>query len=50
MYPIEKNLVLMYERFNKSGSQAVNFDEFKTAITPFLQGVGQKSWELCYFE
>ena len=39
MYPIEKNFGLMFERFNKSETGCVDYDEFVTAITPFLQGL-----------
>ena len=39
MYPIEKNFMLVFERFNKSESGVVDLDEFVTAVTPFLQGL-----------
>ena len=39
MYPIEKNLSLLFERFNKSENGSVVFDEFVSGITPFLSGI-----------
>jgi Ca2+-binding EF-hand superfamily protein len=29
MYPTEKNLALLFERFNKSGNKAVTFEEYQ---------------------
>jgi Ca2+-binding EF-hand superfamily protein len=39
MYPTEKNLALLFERFNKSGNKAVTFEEYQQAVTPFLSGL-----------
>ena len=39
MYPIEKNLILLFERINKSGDGLVTFDEYQAAVTPFLSGM-----------
>jgi Ca2+-binding EF-hand superfamily protein len=39
MYPIEKNFGLLFERVNKCESGTVEYEEFVTAITPFLQGL-----------
>jgi len=39
MYPIEKNLGLLIERFDKSEDDTVDYDEFVTGITPFLSGL-----------
>lgn len=39
MYPIEKNLQLMYERFNKSETGFVDREEFTQGVKPFLQGI-----------
>jgi Ca2+-binding EF-hand superfamily protein len=39
MYPIEKNLILLFERINKSGDGLVTFDEYQSAVTPFLSGM-----------
>ena len=36
IYPIEKNLGLLFERFDKSGSGYVSFEDFVSAITPFM--------------
>lgn len=41
MYPIEKNLALLFERFNKSEDGAIVFEEFVAGITPFLSGIKQ---------
>jgi len=41
MYPIEKNLGLLFERFDKNGSKSVTFDEYHSAVTPFLTGIQQ---------
>jgi Ca2+-binding EF-hand superfamily protein len=39
MYPIEKNLQLLYERFDKEEKGAVSQDDLAAAIKPFLTGV-----------
>lgn len=39
MYPIEKNLSLLFERFDRDEDKVVTYDEFVTAITPFLSGI-----------
>lgn len=39
IYPSEKNLGLLYDRLDRNEDQAVDFDEFVQAITPFLTGV-----------
>lgn len=39
MYPIEKNLGLLFERFNKSEDGSIIFEEFVAGITPFLSGI-----------
>lgn len=36
MYPTEKNLGLIYERFDRNEDQVVDFDEFVCSVTPFL--------------
>ena len=36
MYPIEKNLSLLFERFDRDEDGVVAYDEFVTATTPFL--------------
>ena len=41
MYPIEKNLGLLFERFNKSEDGAIAYEEFVAGITPFLSGIKQ---------
>jgi len=41
MYPIEKNLGLLFERFNKSEDGSIIFEEFVSGITPFLSGIKQ---------
>jgi Ca2+-binding EF-hand superfamily protein len=41
MYPIEKNLGLLFERFNKSEDGAISYEEFVAGITPFLSGIKQ---------
>jgi len=41
MYPIETNLGLLFERFNKSEDGAIIFEEFVAGITPFLSGIKQ---------
>ncbi len=35
MYPIEKDLMLVFERFDKDEDQNVNYEEFVQAVTPF---------------
>lgn len=37
-YATEKNLSLMFDRFDKDESTSVEYDEFLVAFTPFLQG------------
>lgn len=39
MYPIEKNLQLLFERFDKDQDGVISYDEFVTGITPFLSGI-----------
>lgn len=39
MYPIEKNLKLLFERFDKDEDDVISYDEFVTGITPFLSGI-----------
>ena len=41
MYPIIKNLALVFERFNKSEDGAITYEEFVAGITPFLSGIKQ---------
>uniref|UniRef100_A0A7S3CLS2 EF-hand domain-containing protein n=1 Tax=Strombidium rassoulzadegani TaxID=1082188 RepID=A0A7S3CLS2_9SPIT len=36
LYPIEKNLILLFERFDKYGTGYVKFEDFVAAITPFM--------------
>ena len=36
LYPIEKDLNLLYERFDKDGDKSVTFEEFVAAVTPFM--------------
>jgi Ca2+-binding EF-hand superfamily protein len=36
LYPIEKDLVLLFERFDKDSKEGVDFEEFVAAITPFM--------------
>lgn len=36
LYPIEKDLQLLYERFDKDGDKSVTFEEFVAAVTPFM--------------
>ena len=45
MYPIEKNLGLLFERFNKSEDGSIIFEEFVSGITPFLSGIKQNEWQ-----
>jgi len=44
MYPIEKNLGLLFERFNKSEDGAIVYEEFVAGVTPFLSGIKQAEW------
>jgi Ca2+-binding EF-hand superfamily protein len=39
MYPIEKNLQLLYERLDKEEKKAVNYDDFLAGMKPFLTGL-----------
>ena len=36
IYPIEKDLGLLFERFDKSENGTVNYEEFVAAVTPFM--------------
>lgn len=36
IYPVEKNLLLLFERFNKSKDNFVKYEEFVAAVTPFM--------------
>ena len=36
LYPIEKNLGLLFERFDKDDDRAVTYEEFVAAVTPFM--------------
>jgi Ca2+-binding EF-hand superfamily protein len=36
IYPIEKDLALLYERFDKDDDKHVTYEEFVAAITPFM--------------
>ena len=36
IYPIEKDLQLLFERFDKDGDRHVNYEEFVAAVTPFM--------------
>ena len=36
LYPIEKDLGLLFERFDKDEDRQVDFEEFVAAITPFM--------------
>ena len=40
LYPVEKNLALLFERFDKRRENFVKFDEFVQALTPFSQQEG----------
>jgi Ca2+-binding EF-hand superfamily protein len=42
MYPIEKNLSLLYKRLDKDEDGVVAYDEFVTGIRPFLEGIKQE--------
>ena len=35
LYPVEKNLALLFERFDKDGDRYIKFDEFVQGLTPF---------------
>jgi Ca2+-binding EF-hand superfamily protein len=36
LYPVEKDLSLLFERFDKDEDTQVNYEEFVAAITPFM--------------
>ena len=36
IYPVDKNLLLLFERFNKSKDNFVKYEEFVAAVTPFM--------------
>ena len=36
LYPSEKNLSLLYQRWDKNEDSVVSYEEFITAISPFL--------------
>jgi len=36
LYPFEKDLGLLFERFDKDEDGSVDFEEFVAAITPFM--------------
>ena len=36
LYPIEKDLVLLFERFDKDEDKHVSYEEFVAAVTPFM--------------
>jgi len=36
IYPIEKDLNLLYERFDKDEDKVVTYEEFVAAVTPFM--------------
>jgi hypothetical protein len=36
IYPIEKDLALLFERFDKDETSHVKYEEFVAAITPFM--------------
>ena len=38
MYPSEKCISLMYQRWDKNDDNVISYDEFVTAISPFLAG------------
>lgn len=42
IYPIEKNLGLLFERLDKNEDRRIDFDEFVQSVTPFLTGVTQQ--------
>lgn len=35
IYPVDKNLLLMFERFNKSKDGFCKYEDFVAAVTPF---------------
>ena len=35
LYPVEKNLSLLFERFDKDGHKLIKYDEFVQGLTPF---------------
>ena len=35
IYPVDKNLLLMFERFNKNKDNFCKFEDFVNAVTPF---------------
>lgn len=35
LYPVEKNLILLFERFDKDGDKLVKYEEFVAGLTPF---------------
>jgi Ca2+-binding EF-hand superfamily protein len=39
MYPAEKNLKLVFERFDKDLNGIVDFDEFEANVKPVMSGV-----------
>ena len=43
LYPSEKNLGLLFGRFDNDEDGVVSYDEFVTAITPFLGQQGPAS-------
>lgn len=45
MYPAEKNLKLVIERFDKDENGVIDFDEFDASIKPVLSGV-KDFWRL----
>lgn len=36
IYPVEKNLLLLFERFDKNKESYVKFEDFVAAVTPFM--------------
>jgi Ca2+-binding EF-hand superfamily protein len=39
LYPAQKNIALVFEKFDKDEDGIVSYDEFDAGITPFLSGV-----------
>jgi len=39
LYPIEKNLTLLCERFDKDEDGVISYDDFVNGITPFLNAI-----------
>lgn len=39
LYPIEKNLSLLFERFDKDEDGVISYDDFLNGITPFLNAI-----------